>query len=193
MLEVDLNLLKAYAEALIEKIPLSIYEAVWHTFLIVLIIAIFRIGWRRGIRISSGFFVVEYFFLILCSTVFFRNKSEYGKIEMTPFWTYHEIAAGDNALLMEIILTVILFIPFGLMLSITIGSKGLWKVLIFGVCTSCTVEVLQFFFRRGLCEIDDVIHNTLGCIIGITLYVLLYSLMKTIYGFSKTISREVNS
>lgn len=28
------------------------------------------------------------------------------------------------------------------------------------------IEVSQFIFRRGLLELDDIIHNSLGCMIG---------------------------
>ena len=31
---------------------------------------------------------------------------------------------------------------------------------------SVTIESLQFFFMRGFSEVDDVMHNTIGCIAG---------------------------
>lgn len=35
-----------------------------------------------------------------------------------------------------------------------------------GVLLSGMIEVSQFVFRRGLFELDDIIHNSLGCMIG---------------------------
>ena len=35
-----------------------------------------------------------------------------------------------------------------------------------GCGISVTIEALQFFFMRDFSEVDDVIHNTLGCLIG---------------------------
>ena len=35
-----------------------------------------------------------------------------------------------------------------------------------GLLLSGTIEVSQYIFRRGLFELDDIIHNSLGCMIG---------------------------
>ena len=39
-------------------------------------------------------------------------------------------------------------------------------VVIIGCGISVTIESLQFLFMRGFSELDDVMHNTLGCILG---------------------------
>ena len=36
-------------------------------------------------------------------------------------------------------------------------------VVIIGCGISVTIESLQFFLMRGFSEVDDVMHNTLGC------------------------------
>lgn len=44
--------------------------------------------------------------------------------------------------------------------------KG-WTVVLFaGILLSVGIEALQLYLKRGLCETDDIIHNTLGCLIG---------------------------
>ena len=35
-----------------------------------------------------------------------------------------------------------------------------------GGCLSVVIEFMQLYFKRGSCEVDDIIHNTLGCVIG---------------------------
>ena len=39
-----------------------------------------------------------------------------------------------------------------------------------GICLSVGIETLQFVFRKGFSEFDDVMHNTLGCLIGYGMY-----------------------
>ena len=57
--------------------------------------------------------------------------------------------------------------PVGFLLPIARGRRVSWKVGLFvGVLISGTIEVLQFVLRRGLFEWDDIIHNSLGCMIG---------------------------
>ena len=49
--------------------------------------------------------------------------------------------------------------------------KGSWLVaLLIGCSISITVEALQFWFMKGFSEVDDVMHNTLGCMIGYGIY-----------------------
>ena len=35
-----------------------------------------------------------------------------------------------------------------------------------GLCFSMLIELLQLVLKRGLTEIDDVVHNGVGCVIG---------------------------
>lgn len=35
-----------------------------------------------------------------------------------------------------------------------------------GCGISVTIGALQFFFMRGFSEVDDVMHNTVGCLAG---------------------------
>ena len=35
-----------------------------------------------------------------------------------------------------------------------------------GFVFSSVIELSQLVLKRGLCEFDDVFHNTLGCVIG---------------------------
>ena len=45
-------------------------------------------------------------------------------------------------------------------------SMTWFVVAIFGCSISVTIEALQFFLHRGFSEVDDVMHNTVGCLIG---------------------------
>lgn len=64
-------------------------------------------------------------------------------------------------------MNVLVFIPAGVLLSIVF--KKWYVALPIGVFLSVTVEMLQLLLAKGYCEIDDVIHNSLGCLLGIGL------------------------
>lgn len=51
-----------------------------------------------------------------------------------------------------------------------------------GLCLalSCLIEGLQFFYGRGLCEFDDLFHNTLGGLIGYLISLVLSSAAREI-------------
>lgn len=78
--------------------------------------------------------------------------------------------------MIEVLLNIALFASIGLLF----GGMGmrLKRVFLSGVVLSCVIEGSQFAFRRGLCETDDVIHNTLGCIIGYLIFLWLLKIKR---------------
>lgn len=60
---------------------------------------------------------------------------------------------------------VLLFVPFGTLMSIL--DRHFWRVFFIGLIFSCSIELVQFLLKIGLCELDDVFHNTLGTLIGL--------------------------
>ena len=86
--------------------------------------------------------------------------------ELSPFWSYTAIQEGRIELFAENIMNVVVFIPIGLLLCIAFKQMTWWKALLIGCGISVTIKALQFFFMRGFTELDDVMHNTLGCLLG---------------------------
>ena len=120
----------------------------------------------RTKRFVLGTLLAEYYFLVLCSTVICRASHEERSIELMPFWNYPDIwnRVDYPEDLIEVLLNVALFMPIGLLLG-GIGFKTK-KVLLSGICLSGIIEALQFAFCKGLCETDDVIHNSVGAFLG---------------------------
>ena len=59
--------------------------------------------------------------------------------------------------------------PYGFLASISSKSKAKWTVFLSGSLLSVAIELTQLFTHRGLFEFDDMLHNTLGTVIGIAL------------------------
>lgn len=79
-----------------------------------------------------------------------------------------------------IILNLLLFVPIGFLFPIAIKSKK-WNyknITITGFCCSLIIEFLQMFAGR-MSEIDDIILNTTGTIVGYSLYKLFKNLIDT--------------
>ena len=157
---------KQYVISLYQDIPLEVYEGLLSIFCIGLVVFVAWKGFKIGLRYSVALLLIEYIFLIFCSTVFFRTTSELRKSDFQPFWSYKAIQDGREDLLAENIMNVVVFIPVGLLLSIAFKQVTWWKALLIGCCISVTIEALQFFLMRGFSELDDVMHNTVGCLIG---------------------------
>lgn len=166
---------RQYIINLYHDIPQEVYEGLLSIFCIGLVVFIAWKGFKTGLRYSATLLLIEYIFLLFCSTVFYRTTSELRKYDFHPFWSYKAIQDGRADLLPENIMNVIVFIPIGMILGsllrVNYGSRlrvhGSWFVaLMIGCGISVTIEALQFCFMRGFSEVDDVMHNTLGCILG---------------------------
>ena len=70
-------------------------------------------------------------------------------------------------------MNVVVFIPVGLLLGSAFKQMTWWKALLIGCSISITIEALQFWFMKGFSELDDVMHNTVGCIMGYIIYSIL--------------------
>jgi len=72
---------------------------------------------------------------------------------------------------------IFLFVPLGLFLpSLFKKFDKLWKVTVFTALLMCVLEPLQYITGLGVCDVDDVILNTLGAVIG---YLIYKSIKKT--------------
>ena len=157
---------RQYIINLYQDIPQEVYEGLLSVFCLGLVVFIAWKGLKTGLRYSATLLLVEYIFLLFCSTVFFRTTSELRKYDFHPFWSYDR-----PDLLIENIMNTIVFIPVVLRVkgsSTSEATKSMtWlMVAIIGCGISVTIESLQFFFMRGFSEVDDVMHNTVGCLIG---------------------------
>lgn len=152
---------KQYIISLYKDIPQEVYEGLLSVFCLGVVLFIAFKGVRTGFRWSSVLLLIEYIFLLFCSTVIFRPTGETRQYDFHLFWSYDR-----PELLVENIMNVIVFIPIGLLLGCAFKQTTWWKALLIGCSISITIEALQFYFMKGFSEVDDVMHNTLGCLIG---------------------------
>ena len=159
---------KQYIISLYKDIPQEVYEGLLSVFCLGVVLFIAFKGVRTGFRWSSVLLLIEYIFLLFCSTVIFRPTGETRQYDFHPFWSYDR-----PELLVENIMNVVVFIPVGLLLGSAFKQMTWWKALLIGCSISITIEALQFWFMRGFLEVDDVMHNTVGCIMGYIIYSIL--------------------
>lgn len=160
---------KQYIISLYKDIPQEVYEGLLSIFCIGLVVFIAWKGFKTGLRYSATLLLIEYIFFFCCSTVIFRATGATRQYDFHPFWSYDR-----PDLLIENIMNVIVFIPVGLLLGSLLKVKCSWAIaLLIGCSISLTIESLQFLFIKGFSELDDVMHNTVGCLIGFGFYSLI--------------------
>lgn len=90
------------------------------------------------------------------------------RFSFIPFWSYwRTFTQGDEGLGIQIANNILLFIPFGFALHLNFPRfEKLRYTILAAALLSLAVELIQGFTGLGLCEIDDVMGNTLGAGIG---------------------------
>ena len=117
------------------------------------------------------------FIIYLCAlfkiTIFRANFTlskifQAGEYNFTPFADYAKI--WDLGALKFIYLffgNIIWFVPFGLFARYFFPNFSMRKILIFGLLLSLIIEILQFVFKSGIFELDDLILNVFGVFLGV--------------------------
>ena len=84
-----------------------------------------------------------------------------------------------SELLINIIGNVTMFIPTGIMTPMIYKKlKSFPKTLLTGAMISLVIEILQLPFAGRASDVDDLILNTLGCVIGYGIYALVRKLKR---------------
>ncbi len=178
--------LKRYCLQMINEIPHEVYMAMLIVLCVGALILIGLCGVKKGIFNSLRLIFVEYVFLLYASTVIFRAVMSIRKYDFTPFWSYRAIMDGSEPqLLSENIMNVAVFVLVGVLAGVMFRGMNWTRVLVIGMCLSVGIEVLQFVFRKGFSEVDDVMHNTIGCAIGYGVYRLLTRAYNYCYGCAR--------
>lgn len=109
-----------------------------------------------------------YLFLNLSETLLFRTRKDAASYILTPFWSYRAAFGGDPTMWPQILLNILLYVPFGFLLDDSSRMKKRPLLIILsGFLFSCGTELVQLVFRLGCFEFDDIINNTLGCAVGL--------------------------
>ena len=76
-----------------------------------------------------------------------------------------------------------MFVPTGIVLPIVYRRlNNFWKVVGAGALISLCIELLQLPFPTRASDIDDIILNTLGVVIGYAVYALVRAIVRRISG-----------
>lgn len=127
-------------------------------------------------KMIAEFLLIWYFLAILGITGIRAMilEDRFGIDDYT--YTYFSFIPFVGASMMMVILNVLLFVPYGFLLPMAKKNcnKKFWKwALLIGFLTSLCIEVTQYFGGR-MSEIDDLIANTWGTLLGYFLWESLH-------------------
>ncbi|MEI5906421.1 VanZ family protein [Bacillus spongiae] len=136
---------------------------------------------ERVINYQNGFPQNPYFFSFKEQRGLFTYDIDVwlSNVNIIPFKNIINYIVNNDRFNIDIILNntlgnILIFIPLGLFLPILFRRYGSFsKVTAFSIMTSFSIEALQFSTQIGQFDIDDVILNSIGGIIGFLLVKLI--------------------
>lgn len=109
-----------------------------------------------------------YLVCILYITILSRTPALFHTVRLVPFWSFLEFIKGYWPRGVSIALNIILFVPLGYLLARVQKSKRSVFIICFAITMS--IELIQYFTYYGYLDVDDIIANLIGGIIGCHFY-----------------------
>ena len=89
---------------------------------------------------------------------------------LVPFTEITRYKFGTTGFNLNVIGNILIFVPFGYFISTYIRAKKISHIFLVTFITSLTVEFVQHYIGRSF-DVDDILLNIVGSIIGFLLYV----------------------
>ena len=91
--------------------------------------------------------------------------------EIRRFITYRE-QLGMFAVFANLFGNILIFVPYGFFISMAAERRGFFKTLFCSFGLSLCVELVQLVTRVGSFDVDDILLNTIGGILGYILFAI---------------------
>ncbi|HEX8330741.1 MAG TPA: VanZ family protein [Hymenobacter sp.] len=135
----------------------------------------FQLAFRAALWMAA----VVYVALLLYIVFFARRRAGLhwspGLVNLKPLITtirrrHYMEAIGPVNYWTNIFGNIALFVPLPLLVAALSPLRNRWALLGIGVGLSISIEVIQYVWRIGVPDIDDVIMNSTGTLLGVLLW-----------------------
>ncbi len=134
-------------------------------------------AYKLFFKFSSVAFVIFYAALLIYSFVLIRLKTAEYPLNLVPFSTIKGYIADWQTIPYEVFMmffgNLLYFAPMGYIFYVALRHGKFWKrlsiIAVFPLIAFSLLELSQYVFQNGFCEIDDMMMNTLGFWLGVAL------------------------
>ena len=110
------------------------------------------------------------YIMCLFTVVTYQDVESYGN-NFTPFKEMFRYTLGSNLFIKNVIGNMVMFMPYGFFTGYFLKINKVSVVLLLSMLVSTSIEVIQGYIGRVF-DIDDIILNVIGSIIGFLIYKL---------------------
>jgi len=123
-------------------------------------------------KILFVLYIIFVFYFLLISEIYGRTGEmkdyHYNLVlfqEIKRFWNYRK-QLGIFATATNLLGNVLIFLPFGFFMAMASKYRSFMSTLIYSLALSLTIEISQLFMKVGCFDVDDLLLNTIGGMLG---------------------------
>ena len=139
---------------------------------------------KYGFRLMT----ILYFAIVFCMcisrfniimTLIGGQLTRIDAINMVPFHSIREnLRYGHSPVFWDMLYNMVMFVPFGIVYCYYQKNFCIYKAIGLSFLTTFLIEASQFVFKTGVVDIDDLMINTMGSLVGIFLYIVLRKILQ---------------
>ncbi|WP_338597541.1 VanZ family protein [Clostridium baratii] len=122
---------------------------------------------EKTYKYIDSFIIVYILFLI--AITFFKAKLHYHLYIINPIDSFMEINRNQLGGIINIFGNLLMYVPIGVYIKEKLNPRNNLSILCFVIYIT-SVEITQAVTKTGTCDTNDIIMNTLGFIIGLSIY-----------------------
>lgn len=170
----------------------TIIKGVWPMLLIfVVVLSMVRITYvyekREKFVFYKEFFTLLFIVYILLLFELVSNTDVQGiSNNFLPFKEIMRYEIGSKYFIWNVLGNIVIFVPFGFIVSYILDSKKIVKPLFLTFVASLTIEFVQMYIGRSF-DVDDILLNCIGGAVGFLLYIAINAVRKHL---PKVLQRE---
>ncbi|MEK4628583.1 VanZ family protein [Solibacillus sp. FSL R7-0682] len=124
--------------------------------------------------LNLAFWLVLVFYAYLLIDTVFISRDANRSVNLVPFQMI-----AEQGFTLNVWGNILMFIPLGIYFADFLKRFNFGKAMGAVITTSLGIEALQYILKRGASDIDDLLLNSIGGLIGIFIYLVLKKMFKS--------------
>lgn len=145
--------------------------------LFVVIIVVLRLTYillhhEKIVLYKEFYYLLAIVYILLLYYLLLSTENASSGINVIPFKEITRYDINSKLFMYNVIGNIVLFIPFGFFVSYYLKAKKVSHIGLISIIISLTAELIQFKIGRAF-DVDDVILNVFGSLIGFLFYICI--------------------
>lgn len=169
------------------NIIVNIMNGIWPMLIVFIVVLIatrlfyLRLNGKKLVLYKEVLTLLFIVYLLILFELVTTTDLQGSGFNLIPFREILRYSLNSKEFFSNVVGNILIFIPFGYFISSYINAKSLGPITFVTLITSLSIELVQSKIGRAF-DIDDIILNTIGSILGFLLFIGLSAIKKHLPG-----------